>query len=283
MRPVNLIPVGQRRGQHAPVRSGRFAPYIVIGFLVLALAGVSALVLTNNKISDSKSELADLEQEAASLKLQAQQVAPYTEFAAVRDQRMQTATSLADSRFDWERVLRELALVLPDNVWLLGITGTATPQVLPGEGAVTVAQRDTVVGPALELVGCAPGQDAVAGLVAALYDIDGVTRVGLSKSELPDAAVATPSTGTATASPTSGSEDCRTRDFIARFEIVVAFDEAPAAGTAAPAPVAPADDSTVTSADTGGVAEASQQEDAARQSTEAQTDKARAAITTFTP
>ena len=31
---------------------------------------------------------------------------------------MATVTSLADSRFDWERVMRELSLVLPADVWL---------------------------------------------------------------------------------------------------------------------------------------------------------------------
>ena len=29
------------------------------------------------------------------------------------EQRVATVTSLADSRFDWERVMRELALILP--------------------------------------------------------------------------------------------------------------------------------------------------------------------------
>ena len=45
MRPVNLIPPEQRRGEQAPLRTGPL-PYIVVGALVAVLVGVTALVLT---------------------------------------------------------------------------------------------------------------------------------------------------------------------------------------------------------------------------------------------
>ena len=51
MRPVNLIPPEDRRGEHAPLRTGPLA-YIVLGALVLVLVGVTALVLTDNQIAE---------------------------------------------------------------------------------------------------------------------------------------------------------------------------------------------------------------------------------------
>ena len=39
------------------------------------------------------------------------------------------STSLAQSRFDWERVLRELAIVIPEDVWLTNLTATVSPEV----------------------------------------------------------------------------------------------------------------------------------------------------------
>ena len=60
MRPVNLIPAEERRGERAPLRSGPLA-YIVVGALVAALLGVTALVLTGNQIADRKAEVAQLE------------------------------------------------------------------------------------------------------------------------------------------------------------------------------------------------------------------------------
>ena len=233
MRAINLIPPDQRRGEHAPARTGALTPYLVVGLMVAALAGVAALVLAGNQISDREAEVAELKQEEAALRAKAERFSSYTEFRTVREQRVATVSSLADSRFDWERVLRELALVLPDDVWLVKATATASPAAVPDEG-VEVSTRDTVAGPALELEGCAPGQKSVAAFVAALEDIDGVTRVGVAASKRPDL-----TTNNSATSDDSG-DDCRTRDFIAQFEIVVAFDAAPVAGVVpVPAPVEP--------------------------------------------
>jgi Tfp pilus assembly protein PilN len=218
MRPVNLIPREERPGQRRPMRGGPLA-YIVVGTLVAALLGVTVLVVTGNQISDRKSEIVQLETERAAVETRAQALAAYTQFHSVREQRVATVTSLADSRFDWERVMRELALILPGDVWLTNLTGSASPAVAP-EGAASVSLRSEIAGPALELVGCAASQDAVAGFVKALEDIDGVTRVGVQSSALGSGAGGTDTGSTST---------CQTRDFIAQFQMVAAFDAAPVA------------------------------------------------------
>ena len=229
MRPVNLIPKEQRRGQHAPLRSGPLV-YVLLAALVLVLAGVTAVVLTGNEIAEREDEIATLEVEDAEARARAERLAPYTQFRALSEQRVATVASLADSRFDWERVMRELALILPDDAWLVNLTATATPGVSVGgeggggggEGGGASGLRGAVPGPALELSGCAEGQEAVAGFVTALKDIEGVTRVGVQSSELNDEEAGGEAGGGA-----AGGDDCRTRDFIAKFELVVAFDAAP--------------------------------------------------------
>jgi Tfp pilus assembly protein PilN len=217
MRPVNLIPREERPGERRPMRGGPLA-YIVVGALVAALLGVTVLVATGNQISDRKSEVVQLETEKAAVEAQAQALDAYTQFHSVREQRVATVVSLADSRFDWERVMRELALILPGDVWLTTLTGTASPAVAP-EGAASVSLRGSIAGPALELVGCAASHDSVAGFVKALEDIDGVTRVGVQSSAL----------GSGGGASTGSTSTCQTRDFIAQFQLVVAFDAAPVA------------------------------------------------------
>lgn len=230
MRPVNLIPVEDRHGQNAPLRTGPVA-YIVIGALVLALAGVTMLVLTDNKVADSKSELAQVKSEDAAAKARAESLASYTQFAALHEQRVATIASLADSRFDWERVMRELSKVLPADVWLTTLNASASPEAASGSGGSSTESsgasglRSAIAGPALEINGCANGQDGVAGFVTALKEIDGVTRVGVQSSALPTEESAAESGEGAG----GGGTDCRTRNFIAQFEIVVAFDAAPVA------------------------------------------------------
>lgn len=278
MRPINLIPSEQRRGQHAPARTGSLTPYLVVGLMLAALAGVTALVLAGNQVTDREAEVAELKREEAALRARAERFAAYTQFLTVREQRTATVASLADSRFDWERVLRELALVLPDDVWLVKATATASPAAAPIDGA-DISTRDSVAGPALEIQGCAPGQESVAAFVAALEDIDGVTRVGVATSKRPDLATTNSAGGGGEA-----GEDCRTRDFIALFEIVVAFDAAPVAGAApVPAPAPAPSGATPVAQESADLAEVRTQETAANRSTASQTDKARNAVQTLTP
>jgi Tfp pilus assembly protein PilN len=233
MRPVNLIPVEDRRGEQAPLRTGPLA-YIVLGGLVAVLLGTAALVLTGNEISERQDEVAALRNEDAAATVRATRLASYTQFQGLSEQRVQTVQSLADSRFDWERVMRELSLILPSNAWLIDLTASAAPGVsVGGEGGGSggAGLRGAVPGPALELHGCAAGQTAVAGFVTALKDIEGVSRVGVESSELADGESGAGVSPGGEASSGSG-EDCRTRDFIANFAIVVAFDAAPAPVTA---------------------------------------------------
>jgi Tfp pilus assembly protein PilN len=275
MRPVDLTPPEERRGQgdRAAARAGNLS-YVVIAALVLGLLGVAAMALTSKSITDKEAQVASLETDLEAAEAKANALRPFAEFRSIQESRASTVASLAQSRFDWKRVMEELALVLPEDVWLTSLTGTVLPEVsVPDE--VSIGARDSILGPALEIVGCAPSQDAVAGFVAALEDIDGVTRVGVASSSLPerdDAAV--PGTS-------SQEDDCRTRDFISKFEIVAAFDAVPApAGATAPPSGVPG---SLPSGDEGQLADAQAQEAAAAGSATEQTANAQNASQTLLP
>jgi Tfp pilus assembly protein PilN len=220
MRPVNLIPKDERSGGSRAMRGGPLA-YIVLGALLAALAAVTVLVVTNNQISDRKAEVTTLNVEIAAAQTRAAESAAYTQFHQVSQQRAETVANLANSRFDWEGVMRQLALILPDDIWLSNLTGTVKPGISVGGGA-SVALREAVPGPALQIEGCGVGQDSVAGFISSLKEMEGVTRVGLQSSELPTA-----SEGESGGESVSASDGCQTQDFVAKFQIVVAFDAAP--------------------------------------------------------
>jgi Tfp pilus assembly protein PilN len=229
VRPVNLIPLEKRRGDRAPSRTGAL-PYIVVAALALALVGVTYLTMTKNEINDRKAEVASLQAREAEATARADALRPYAEFAARSQARDATVTSLAKSRFDWERVLRELALVIPDDVVLTEVTGTIDPSVQV-QGSSGMEGRDSVAGPALALVGCGQSQRAVAGFLASLRDIDGVTRVGVASSERVQ------SSSDSSLGSSGQSADCRTRDPMPLFHVVVAFDAVPAPAVPGAAPV----------------------------------------------
>jgi Tfp pilus assembly protein PilN len=243
MRSVNLIPPEEQRGDRAPMRTGVFT-YVLIGGLALLLLGIVAVTLTSKQISDRKAEKANLEQELAQETARAQSLAAFINFRTVEENRATTLTTLSNSRFDWSRVLHELSLVLPSDIRLVSVTGTVSPEV-EVEDAEAVTLRSGVSGPALEITGCAPSQDSVAGFVSSLEDIDGVTRVGLDSSgrEHQDPSEAGAPTETQSQSTEDSSCNPNTKPY--DFALVAAFDavtlpSAPTAGPSAPAPAAPA-------------------------------------------
>jgi Tfp pilus assembly protein PilN len=230
MRPVNLIPPEERHGSQSPLRTGPL-PYIVLGALVLLLLGVGLLVTTSNEISEKKDEITSLNEQNAIAEQRAQELSPFVQFAEVHRTRVETISSLADSRFDWERVMRELSKILPPNVWLTGLNASASAETASNSAASESSGgsslRGSIAGPALEISGCSTGQDGVAGFVTALKQIDGVTRVGVESSALPSVG------GSEGGGGEGGGTDCRTRNFIAQFQLVVAFDAAPVPALAA--------------------------------------------------
>jgi Tfp pilus assembly protein PilN len=227
MRPVNLIPPEERLGRRKPARGGPLA-YIVVGALVAALVGVVTLVTTDNTISERKTEISSLESEVSSAKAKAESLSSYVQFDQVHEQRMATIASLADSRFDWERVMREMALILPGDVWLTSLDASASPEATAGSEGGNL--RTEVPGPALVISGCAANQDAVAGFILALKEIDGVTRVGMEASGAGEGSAGSDSAAGAT---------CGEGKHVAQFQMIVAFDAAPVPSEAAPAVAAP--------------------------------------------
>jgi hypothetical protein len=140
----------------------------------------------------------------------AQGLAPFTSFAAMRQQRAQAVETLVDSRFDWAHVFHEFGRVLPVGVSIGALEGTVGTAVgatasaptasstpassssatsstpasgTPSSPAATVASA-TPTGsvPAFVLSGCATTQREVAVMLERLRLIDGVTGVSLESS-----------------------------------------------------------------------------------------------------
>jgi len=306
VRPVNLIPPEQRRGGTAPTRTGPLA-YVIVAMLAIGLVAVTLIVITNNQVSDSKAEKASLESQLAETQAAAERVQSFATFASVQETREQTVTTLAQSRFDWERVLRELAIVIPDDVWVTSLNAAVSPDAVAGSSSTsssssTSASSESIAGPSLVIQGCAGGHEAVARFLAAVHDIDGVTRASVTSSERPDQA----DQGAASSSATAGgaqSQECSSRKFVSKFDLTMAFDAVqlsatPGSSTTTAAPATPTTTTTTstTSAaqptDSGSAAstgDQSQTSDATQQlqqqkdSAAQKTDQGRNAVSTFIP
>jgi hypothetical protein len=208
--------------------------------------------------------------------------------------REQTVSRLAQSRFDWERVLRELAIVIPDDVWLTNLSASVSPEAADSSASTSASSSgsssvntESILGPSLGIQGCAKGQEAVARFIASLHDIDGITRVTVLSSDRPDPGTASAASG---ASGTAGAQGCSDRGFVAQFDVITAFDavQPTAALDSALAPVESSDTGTTpASSSTGGdqsqVADAGQQLQQQKDSAAAKTQKGHDAVNTFIP
>lgn len=243
MRPVNLIPLDQRRGsaRGASRRSG-LPVYIALGALGAGVLCVLALVLASNQINEKTTKVAELQTKEAGAKSVADSLRPYGQFATVATARQTQIEQVVRGRFDWDHVIDQLSRTTPSNVWLLTVSGTVRPDIqVEAAGGSASALRDDVPGPAFTIVGCTYSQRSVARMMARMNNIDGVTKVELAKSARRDEADSGGGGAAAPAGDAAGAaqqqqEDCIGSSRVTKFELMVAF-EAPAGATATAAGV----------------------------------------------
>jgi Tfp pilus assembly protein PilN len=176
---VNLIPTEQRRA--TPSGGGSGSSYAVLGVLAVLLAMAVVYVLTANGVNDKTTQAAAAKQEADALEAQNAQLESFTDFASIKDQRLAAVTAAAQTRFDWERLMREVSRVMPDGSWLqttqASVHGDPTAAVNPADPATL-----TPSGPQATFVGCTPRQSEVAKLLVRLRAMHRVTDVELNES-----------------------------------------------------------------------------------------------------
>jgi Tfp pilus assembly protein PilN len=177
---VNLIPSEQRRARPTGNRSG--GAYVVVGLLATLLVMVAAYVVTTNKVTENQNDAAAAKAEADHLEAQAAKRASFTNFADIKETRLTSVATVAGSRFDWERTMRELSLVMPTGSWLKSADASVTGQVAGSETSATSTTTAAPTQPKAKLVGCTPHQPDVARMMVRMRQMYRVTDVELNQS-----------------------------------------------------------------------------------------------------
>jgi Tfp pilus assembly protein PilN len=165
MRAVNLLPIDDRGGRRRPPA----APLAVAGVGVL-LASVLAMGFfsASGKVDEREQELAAVERQLAAAKRAAKPSKPSRpRRTAERDQRLTALNDALAKRLAWDRVLRDVSLVLPDDVWLSSLRADAPAAAEAGSEPATAAAGRT-----LTFTGFTYSQESVARLLR---------RLGLSR------------------------------------------------------------------------------------------------------
>jgi Fimbrial assembly protein (PilN) len=181
MRAFDLMPKEATREKGPRVGLAKIA--VALLGLVL-LAGLAAAYLFAGAGAMSKQgELDDLRAQLAELEVPSEEPTPAVPALAGEGQARTTALSAAlSARIAWDRVLREVSLVLPDDVWLTQLSAS-TPGAAAGGAAPAPAVSTGSTSPnSLSAVGFARSQESVALFLSRLESIPELTSVQLQAS-----------------------------------------------------------------------------------------------------
>ena len=169
MRPVNLLPARYR--PRTPGASGSKTAYVALGALALLVLAVFGYVVAANKVSSRNSEIAQVEQRIVDAQAQSVTLQEFGDFAGIKEARLAAVKSLAAGRLDWERLFRELAHVLPEDVWLTSFKS----QIASEDGGAEF-------GPTLTLEGCAQDHSKIADAMVRLRELHVAEDVELTQT-----------------------------------------------------------------------------------------------------
>ncbi|MDX6511770.1 MAG: hypothetical protein QOE36_1274 [Gaiellaceae bacterium] len=184
MRAVNLLPRDQARRttsktEQRVIFAGSGAVVLVVAILALSFLSASG------KVHDEKLKLAD-----ATAQLAALPPAPpgpseaQTRLTTEQQPRLAAVRSAFDQRVAWDRVLREVSLVLPDDVWLASLAAKAPDPTVAAQAVAGVP----VLASGLTISGNTYSHAAVARFLSRLQVIPDLQNVQLQNSQMTRAA-----------------------------------------------------------------------------------------------
>jgi Tfp pilus assembly protein PilN len=169
MRAVNLLPLHARTGRRRPPSAA--LAVAGAGVLAASLLAVGYFSTTGN-VDTREQELAALEQQLAAARSAAKPRPDQTGLAAQRDQRFTALNDALAKRLPWDRILREVSLVMPDDVWLSSLAA----------GGSTTTDPSTPTAQTVTFTGFTYSQESVARMLNRLALVPEIANVKLQSS-----------------------------------------------------------------------------------------------------
>jgi hypothetical protein len=184
MRAFNLLP-GEEAAEHRTRLGLAQVLVALLGLLVVAGLGTGYLFMSG-RVADKQAQVDDLRVQLADLDVPSE--APEDEgvgddvpLASDAEARTTALAGALTGRVAWDRVLREVTMVVPEDVWFTTVTA-ASPDAAAAAGTGPATAPAEGAGDSLTIAGTARSQDAVARLLARLGVIPELTHVQLQSS-----------------------------------------------------------------------------------------------------
>jgi Tfp pilus assembly protein PilN len=184
VRAINLLPPEQRAGRRSRPPA---APLAIAGVAVLLAVGLTAaFVSASGKVDERERELAAVEREVAASRraVKAKRSKPSRpRLAAQRNQRLTAVNDVLGKRLAWDRVLRDVSLVIPDDVWFTNLkAGEAGAAGAAPTSETTTPETTTPSAITVTFTGFTYSQESVARLLTRLRLAPELTKVRLQQS-----------------------------------------------------------------------------------------------------
>ena len=177
MQAVNLLPrddPNRRTKTNVPVVVG-----VAGAVLTTALLGMM-FMSASGAVHDRQQQLDTLRAELAVVPPPVQQSSAQAGLVDEQKARVAAVAIAMSGRVAWDRVLREVTLVLPEDVWLLSLAGVSP--VSSGGAAATTSTSGVPTGFTLD--GYTYSQDGVARVLSRLMVVPDLSNVQLSSSSM---------------------------------------------------------------------------------------------------
>jgi Tfp pilus assembly protein PilN len=181
VRAINLLPRDDsRRNQKT-----QWIVLVPVAAAVLLTALLSATFLSaSGKVKDKQAELLSLKATLAAIPTpDASKIQSQTALATDKQVRVTALSAALTRRIAWDRIFREISLVLPDDVWLTTLSARA-PASSSTPAAPAAASGTAVAASQFTLDGNTYSHAAVARLLSRLAVIPDLVNVQLQQSTL---------------------------------------------------------------------------------------------------
>jgi len=185
MRAVNLLPRQQQASQKRE-RPNSVALGAGIAGAAVLLALVAGFLLANRSVDRQRQALTDARAVLAATpehKVSAKTQSFRATLLSQREQRSLALAAAIGKRVAWDRILRRVALVMPDDVWLQSLTGSVPLDSTLAPTTTTTPSALPAAATALTIQGYTYSQDGVARLLERLAVVPDLKNVQLQTSQ----------------------------------------------------------------------------------------------------
>jgi Tfp pilus assembly protein PilN len=174
MRAVNLLPRDDRRQRAQP---GAVLLTAVLGGVLATAVLAGGFLMTSSSVSEHQSNVDALRAELAAIPPAAEAPVDSSGLETEKSQRVTLLGKALGSRIAWDRILREISLVLPEDIWLESMAANAPdPNFVPTPGATEAPAG------VFTITGYSYSHDGVARLLARLSVVPQLSRPVLGSS-----------------------------------------------------------------------------------------------------